>query len=99
MDASQHTELRQWATRLEEGTSEELRAAGRAIRMLVDEVESLQGRLARSEAAAREAAAPPPATAPPAEDPAQDKDDVDAWDHDPYQGSFFSRLKRTFGLD
>jgi hypothetical protein len=99
MDASQHTQLREWATRLEAGVSEELRAAGRAIRMLVDEVESLEGRLARSQTSAGDAPAPPPATAPPPEEPAQDKDDLGAWDHDPYQGSFFSRLKKTFGLD
>jgi hypothetical protein len=96
MDASQVTELRKWAARLEDGTSEELRAAGRAIRMLVDEVESLQARLARSETSADASVAPPPATAPAPDEPAAE---ADAWDHDPYEGSFFSRLKRSFGFD
>jgi len=99
MDASQVTELRKWAARLEDGTSEELRAAGRAIRMLVDEVEGLQARLARSETSADAAVAPPPATAPAPDEPAADAGDP-AWvDDDRYEGSFFSRLKRSFGFD
>ena len=100
MDASQVTELRKWATRLEEGTSEELRAAGRAIRMLVDEVESLHARLARGETSAHEAVAPPPATAPPPEEAASDAGDP-AWAEadDRYEGSFISRVKRSFGFD
>ena len=97
MDASQVTELRKWAARLEDGTSEELRAAGRAIRMLVDEVEGLQARLARNETSA---VAPPPATAPsPEEPPADDGDPPWADVDDRYEGSFFSRLKRSFGFD
>ena len=69
MDVAQVTELRLWADRLEErATNEEMRAAARAIHLLVDEVEDLQARLVVSEAAAPppvpdEAAAPVPAEA------------------------------------
>lgn len=100
MDSAQVRELRAWANRLEDAASEELRAAGRAIRMLVDEVESLQGRVRRAESSAREAAATPTATAPPPDEPSAEAGD-DAWaeSDDRYQGSFFSRLKRSFGFD
>jgi hypothetical protein len=62
VDLMQITELRSWATRLEERSesNDELRAAARAIRMLVDEVENLQARLVVSDAGA-----PPPASAEP----------------------------------
>jgi len=99
MDSAQVSELRSWANRLEDATSEELRAAGRAIRMLVDEVESLQGRLQRAESSAHEAVAPP-ATALAAEEPPAEAGDA-AWAEadDRYEGSFFSRVKRSFGFD
>ncbi len=47
MDAAQVTELRSWASRLEEraGGDDELRAAAKAILMLVDEVENLQAKV------------------------------------------------------
>jgi hypothetical protein len=93
MDASQITELRSWATRLEERAAgdDELRAAAKAILMLVDEVESLQAK-----AEAVQADTPPPAPepeqAPAAADPPWEAAD------DRLSGSFFSRLKRTFGF-
>jgi hypothetical protein len=99
MDPAQVRELRGWATRLEDAASEELRAAGRAIRMLVDEVEGLQSRLAQAERAR-----PAPAAAPQAEEPEAEPDEESAepaWAKadDRLQGSFFSRLKRSFGFD
>jgi len=101
MDSARVKELRSWAHRLEDAASEELRAAGRAIRMLVDEVESLQSRLARAESSAREAASSPPTTAQQTEEPAAEVRDPE-WEggsDDRYEGSFFSRLKRSFGVD
>ncbi|HEX3456099.1 MAG TPA: hypothetical protein VHS03_15865 [Gaiellaceae bacterium] len=97
MDADRITQLRSWAQGLEEkGSNEETRAAGKAILMLVGEVESLQAKLA----AAAAAAAPAPASAPtePAEPAA---DETASWDQadDRLSGSFWSRLKRTFGFD
>jgi hypothetical protein len=97
MDVAQVTELRSWATRLEERASnEELRMAAKAIHLLADEVESLQARLAEVE----KAASPPPVTVPPAEEPAADGADPPwAEADDRLQGSFFSRLKRSLGID
>jgi len=98
MDSAQVRELRSWATRLEErASSEELRAAAKAIHLLADEVESLQAKLARAEQAAS-----PSAAAPKAEEPEAAVDDADppwAEADDRLQGSFFSRVKRSFGVD
>ena len=95
MDLAQITELRSWAARLEERSesNDELRAAAKAIRMLVDEVESLQ-----SKAVSAKAGAPPPAVLEPEE--AQATADP-AWEaaDDRLSGSFFSRLKRTLGFE
>jgi hypothetical protein len=98
MDVTQVTELRSWADRLEERASDpELRAAGKAIRMLVDEVESLQAKLSEADAGA-------PVTAPPAVEQvaAPAEADEPAWApvaDERTQGSFFSRLKKSFGFD
>ncbi len=93
MDATQITELRSWASRLEERAvgDDELRAAAKAILMLVDEVEGLQAKAA-------EAAAPPPAAPEPEQPPAAADPVWEAAD-DRLSGSFFSRLKRTFGFE
>jgi hypothetical protein len=99
MDVKQITELRSWAARLEEhGSSEEMRAAGKAIHMLVDEVESLQAKLVEAQAGAPPAAPsePPPVTAPAGAPP-----DDPPWseaDHR-YEGSFYSRVKKSLGFD
>jgi hypothetical protein len=101
VDVAQVTELRDWATRLEGASSEELRAAGRAIRMLVDEVETLQAKLTEAEAGAP-AAAPaeqPPVTAPPAADEAAEEEPPWAAADDRLEGSFRSRLKKSLGFD
>jgi len=102
VDVAQVTELRAWAARLEErGSSEEMRAAGKAIHMLVDEVESLQAKLVEAQAGAPPAAPaePPPVTAPePAEAPVDADEPWKAAD-DRYKGSFFSRLKKSLGFD
>jgi hypothetical protein len=95
VDVAQVTELRQWATRLEDASTEELRAAGRAIRMLVDEVEGLQAKLVEAEAGA-----PPPVTAPSPEATPEATDPPWAAAADERtQGSFRSRLKRSLGVD
>ena len=66
MDAERLAELRAWADRLEErAENEETRAEARAIRMLTDEVEILQQKLAAATAAT--AAPATPATADPAD--------------------------------
>ena len=88
------TELRSWAARLEDASSEELRAAGRAIRMLVDEVESLQAKLVEAEAGA-----PAPVTAPPPEETPAESDPPWAAADDRLHGSFFSRVKKSLGFD
>jgi hypothetical protein len=95
VEADRITQLRSWAKGLEErGSNEETRAAGKAILMLVDEVVSLQ---AKVDAAA---AAPAPAAAPEPAEPAA-PDETAAWEHadDRLSGSFWSRVKRTFGFD
>jgi hypothetical protein len=94
VDVTQVEELRSWASRLEEGSSQELRAAGRAIRMLVDEVESLQAKLVEAEAGA-----PPPVTAPPADEAPEATDPPWAAADERTHGSFASRLKKSLGFD
>jgi hypothetical protein len=94
VEATQIAELRTWAQRLEERASnEETRAAAKAILMLTNEVESLQQQLAAATAAAplpdAEPEADPPASAEPAWTSSRDEE---------LSGSFFSRLKRTFGF-
>ena len=98
MDTERRSELRSWALSLEErGTNEESRAAGKAIVMLVDEIEGLQSKLAAATAATpppvADAPEPVPADAPAADEPAWTGAD------DRLHGSFWSRLKRTFGFD
>jgi hypothetical protein len=98
MDTTQVEELRSWANRLEERAStEELRAAAKAIHLLADEVQSLQAKLAHAEQAA-----PAPMAAPKAEEPepaAADADPPWAQADDRLEGSFFSRVKRSLGVD
>ena len=98
MDSAQVRELHSWAARLEErASSEELRAAAKAIHLLADEVESLQAKLAQAEQAASA-----PAEAPKAEESGSADEDADppwAEADDRLQGSFFSRVKRSFGVD
>ena len=105
MDAERLAELRAWADRLEErAENEETRAEARAIRMLTDEVEILQQKLAAATAAT--AAPATPATADPADskpapaEAAHPDEDEPAWKtaDDRLCGSFFTRLKRTFGF-
>ncbi len=96
METNRITQLRSWAQGLEEkGSNEETRAAGKAILMLVGEVESLQAKLDAA------AAAPAPAPASPAEPAEPAADETATWDNadDRLSGSFWSRLKRTFGFD
>jgi hypothetical protein len=96
MDLAQVTELRGWATRLEQRASnEEMRAAAKAIHMLADEVEQLQAKLVEARAGA-----PPPVTAPPTEDTVASADPPWSAGHDErVQGSFFSRVKRSLGFE
>jgi hypothetical protein len=94
VDADRIKQLRSWGTGLEEkGTNEETRAAGKAIVMLTDEVEGLQAKL---DAATAAPSAPEPA-APVEPEPAE----TAAWEpaDDRLSGSFWSRVKRTFGFD
>ena len=96
MDIEHIAELRAWAARLgDRAGSDELKAAGKAIAMLVNEVEELQAKLVRVEAGA-----PPPVTAPPPEESAAAVDPPwSAVAGERVSGSFFTRLKRTFGLE
>jgi hypothetical protein len=94
MDVGQLTELRNWATRLEDASTEELRAAGRAIRLLVDEVEGLQAKLVEADAGV-----PPPVTTPPPEPTPEATDPPWTAADERTQGSFRSRLKRSLGVD
>jgi hypothetical protein len=94
VDLKQLTELRAWAARLEERSesNDELRAAARAIRMLVDEVENLQARLVVSEAGAPPPVSeePPPVTeAPPPAAPSRRA----------AAPGLLTRLKRTLGFE
>jgi hypothetical protein len=103
MDAAQVSELRSWATRLEERASnEELRAAAKAIHLLADEVDSLQSKLAQTKQAGLEQPALAYATASQADEPepaAESTEPPWAEADDRLQGSFLSRLKRSFGFD
>ena len=96
MDADRITELRTWATRLEERTTnEETHAAAKAILLLAEEVEDLQAKLVLATAAAApvvDAPEPADASTPAAVAPTTEADDR-------LSGSFFSRLKRTFGFE
>ena len=95
MDVTRITELRAWAARLEErASSDELKAAGKAIAMLVNEVEELQAKLV-----SREAGAPPQVAAPAAKESPAAGDPTWAAADNRLSGSFFARLKRTFGFD
>jgi hypothetical protein len=93
VDVAQITELRTWASRLEErATDDELRAAAKAILMLVDEVENLQARLVVSASAA-----PPPVSVEPppvAEVPALAPPSRRA-----AHPGLLARIKRTFGFE
>jgi len=91
VDATQINELKAWAARLEERPeADELKAAGKAIAMLVGEVEALQARVATADAG----------TAPPlAQEPAEAVDPMWAGADDRVQGSLFSRLKRSLGFE
>jgi len=93
VDTTQITELKAWAARLEERPqTDELKAAGKAIAMLVGEVEDLQARLSTPATAA------PPRAPQPAE-PAETVDPMWAAADDGLQGSLFSRLKRALGFE
>ena len=103
MDVAQITELRAWAARLEErASSDELRAAGKAIAMLVNEVEALEAKLGRAEQAT-----PRPAPDRVPESVAESESgEAPGLAEPPWtaaderlSGSFVSRLKRTFGLE
>ena len=93
MDLKQITELRSWATRLEERSesNDELRAAARAIRMLVDEVENLQAKLVVAEAAPPPVSEEPP---PVAEAPAASRTRGRS-----ASPGLLGRLKRTLGFE
>jgi hypothetical protein len=97
VDADRITQLRSWAQGLEErGSNEETRAAGKAILMLVGEVEGLQAKLDAA------VAAPAPASgSAPAEPAGPAAGETASWEKadDRLKGSFWSRLKRTFGFD
>lgn len=106
METARINELRSWAHRLEERASnEETRAAAKAILMLTDEVDDLRQKLdaATSPAPAPGAPGKPAEPAAPQEDEAAEgaTDDAHAWAaaNDRLSGSFFSRVKRTFGFE
>jgi hypothetical protein len=94
VDLKQITELRSWATRLEERSesNDELRAAARAIRMLVDEVENLQARLVVSDAGA-----PPPASEEPP--PVTEAPPPATTSRRAAPPGLLGRLKRTLGFE
>jgi hypothetical protein len=95
VDANRIAQLRSWGQGLEErGSNEETRAAGKAILMLVGEVEGLQARLDA-------AASAPTAPAAPVEQAEPAADETAAWAKadDRTSGSFWSRIKRTFGFE
>jgi hypothetical protein len=95
VDVAQIAELRKWASRLEERSesNDELRAAAKAIRMLVDEVESLQAKVVSAQTGTPLPLAPQPEESPAAANPAWEAAD------DRLSGSFLSRLKRTLGFE
>jgi hypothetical protein len=91
VDTGRLTELRRWATRLQEASSnEETRAAGKAILMLADEVEQLTLRLEAGRTAARATE-----EASSAELPDSDADD---WDDVEREHGTRAWLRRAFGL-
>lgn len=95
MDAGQIAELRNWARRLEVRTDDgELRAAGKAILLLVGEVERLQGDVGSPAAGA---GAPVHDREPESE--AEIEVDVEGSGDEPAgaEASLRSRLRRTFG--
>jgi hypothetical protein len=69
MDRTQEQELREWANALTAAREADRKAMGRAILMLLGQVESLRAELDRA------AAAPPPQTAPAEEPPAAEQDE------------------------
>lgn len=94
MNTTQITELKAWAAKLEERPeADELKAAGKAIAMLVGEVEDLQARLTTPAPVAPSPLAPQPAETAEAVDPMWAAAD------DRLQGSLFSRLKRSLGFE
>jgi hypothetical protein len=87
MDQTRLAELRSWGTRLQAaGGGEEVRAAGRAIVMLVDEVEAQQARLDEAERHLADEHGP---------EPVGETPDVEAGS--PGHG-LRARIARTFGL-
>jgi hypothetical protein len=94
VNTTQITELKAWAARLEERPQgDELKAAGKAIAMLVGEVENLQARLSTPAAVA------PPPLAPKPVAPAETVDPMWTAADDRVQGSLRSRLKRSLGFE
>jgi hypothetical protein len=92
VDTGRLTELRRWATRLQEASSsEEMRAAGKAILMLADEVEQLTLRL-RAEREATQAREEASSAAEPL-DP-----ETAGWDDTEREQGVRARLRRTFGM-
>jgi hypothetical protein len=91
VDTGRLTELRRWATSLQEASSsEETRAAGKAILMLADEVEQLTLRLRAERDASRateEASSPEPL------DPEEA-----GWDDTEREQGVRAWLRRTFGM-
>jgi len=91
VDTGHLTELRRWATRLQEtSSSEEMRAAGKAILMLADEVEQLTLRLRAEREASRareEASSPEPLD-----------HEAAGWDDTEREQGVRARLRRTFGM-
>jgi hypothetical protein len=89
VDVERIAELRAWAGRLEgRDDNEELRAAGKAISMLVDEVEGLQARATVAAAGAPPPAGPEPEEAAPVEAAPEETD----------ESNLRERLKRTLGF-
>jgi hypothetical protein len=92
VDVAQITELRTWASRLEErATDDELHAAAKAILMLVGEVENLQARLAVAESHT-----PPPAAEEPPPTGAAQPATPTGRTRSP---GLLGRLKRTLGFE
>ncbi|PWU22866.1 MAG: hypothetical protein C5B48_09590 [Candidatus Rokuibacteriota bacterium] len=88
MDERQHAELRRWAMRLQESSSnEELRAAGKAILLLTEEVAGLSLQLDAARAEARESQAAEPTADERAGSVDEDEHGAKAW------------FRRTFGME
>lgn len=64
LDEERLETLRTWGAGLSASARDELRAAGKAILMLVDEIDRLEADLWNARAAAKDAAATPPEPAP-----------------------------------